>query len=151
VEAEDSRVEVHINVVGPWTPSKTLLERGCRAALESGGVGEGEVSITLLDDDGISALNQEYFRKNWPTDVIAFSLHAPGEPVLGDVYLGYEEARRQAGELGIPLDEELLRLAIHGTLHVLGHDHPEGVDRQNSDMYRTQEELLSRVLGESGP
>jgi probable rRNA maturation factor len=143
---EESQLEIHINAVGPWEAPEALLARGCRAALESGEIEEGEVSITLLDDDGISALNREYFQKDWPTDVIAFSLHAPGDPVLGDVYLGYEQAIRQAADLEIPMDEELLRLAIHGTLHVLGFEHPEGEDREESEMYRKQEELLTLVL-----
>ncbi|MGD2122474.1 MAG: rRNA maturation RNase YbeY [Gemmatimonadota bacterium] len=149
MEADDSLVEIHVNIVGPWAAPEALLEKGCRAALHACGTRHGEVSLTLLDDAGISALNQDYFQKDFPTDVIAFSLHAPGDPVLGDVYLGYEQACRQADELDIRLEEELLRLAIHGTLHVLGFDHPEGEDREESDMYRTQEELLSQVL--AGP
>ncbi len=149
--AEAPLLKIHINAVGPWDLPEALLARGCREALKSDDVQEAEVSVTLLDDEKISALNREYLQKDGPTDVIAFSLHASGDPVLGDVYLGYEQARRQADELGIPLDEELLRLAIHGTLHVLGHEHPEGKDRGESEMYRTQEELLSRVLrGSSG-
>ena len=54
---------------------------------------------------------------------------------------------RQADALGVPLMEELARLAIHGTLHVLGHDHPDGDDRSASPMYVLQERLLGEVLG----
>lgn len=143
-------IEILVNTTGPWSVREDLLTAGARAALEEGGIREAEVSITLLDDEGIEALNREYFGKPWPTDVIAFSLHEEGDPVLGDVYLGFLQARRQSRELKIPLDEELLRLAIHGTLHVLGHDHPEGDDRSRSEMYSLQEELLRRVLKAEG-
>ena len=78
--------------------------------------------------------------------MIAFSLGSPEEP-LGDIYVGADQARRQADALGVPLAEELVRLTIHGTLHVLGHDHPDGGDRFDSPMYVLQERLLSEVLG----
>jgi len=139
-------IEIQVNKVGSWSVPEGLLERGCRELLHAEGIREGEISITLLDDDGIRGLNQEYLGKDWPTDVIAFPLQAQGDPVLGDVYLGFEQAQRQASELGIPLDEELLRLAIHGALHLLGYQHPEGEDRFDSEMFLKQEELLSRVL-----
>jgi probable rRNA maturation factor len=123
-----------------------LLERGVLATLEAGGVREGEVSITFLDDDGIRELNRRYLGRDRVTDVIAFPLSGEGSAgIVGDVYVGLSQARRQADALGVPLDEELVRLAIHGTLHVLGHDHPEGEDRESSELFRLQEELVRRV------
>ena len=143
--AEGPEIEVQINSVGSWSVPEALLEKGCRSVLIEEGVGAGEVSITLLDDKGIQELNQEYFGRDWPTDVIAFTLQSPGDPVLGDVYVGFEQARRQASELLIPLDEELLRLVIHGTLHVLGYEHPEGEGRLESEMFLKQERLLTSL------
>ena len=142
---EDS-LDVVVNSLGPWAVPEALLAAGCRTALLSDGVAEGEVSVTLLDDEGIRKLHRDYLDKDRPTDVLAFALQGPGEPILGDVYLGFNQAVRQASELGIPLEEELLRLAIHGTLHVLGYRHPEGDDRSGSEMYLRQEELVTRVL-----
>lgn len=110
------------------------------------GSGSLELSVTLLDDDGIRALNRDYLGHDRPTDVIAFALGG-ADPLVGDVYLGVEQARRQADELGIPVEEELLRLTIHGTLHVLGHDHPEGEERDQSPMFALQERILGALLG----
>ena len=62
------------------------------------------------------------------------------------MYLGFEQASRQAADLQVPLEEELLRLVVHGTLHVLGYQHPEGEDREMSEMFRLQEELVSAVM-----
>jgi probable rRNA maturation factor len=143
-------IEVQVNAVEPWSFPASLLEEGCRVALRSEEVDAAELSVTLLDDRGIQELNREYLGKDSPTDVLAFALQAPGEPVLGDIYIGFQQAARQASELGVSLDEELLRLAVHGTLHVLGHDHPEGDGRFRSDMFRRQEELVARVLGLRG-
>ena len=144
--ADAGRLEVQISALGDWDIAKDPLASACRFTLEAEGCVEGEVSITLLDDDRIAELNSEYFGKTAPTDVIAFPLFGEGETLLGDVYLGFEQASRQASDLGVPLHEELLRLTIHGTLHVLGHTHPEGPDRAEGPMFRRQEELLSQFL-----
>ena len=65
---------------------------------------------------------------------------------VGDVYVGIEQAGRQAAEHGVPLDEELVRLAVHGTPHVVGHDHPEGPERLESPMFVLQERLVRDVM-----
>lgn len=118
-----------------------------RSVLAAEGAGAAEVSIALLPDAEIAAMNAQYLSHDGPTDVISFPLEQPGAPLVGDVYIGAEQAARQAGEHGATPREELLRLAIHGTLHVLGWEHPEGDDRADSEMYRRQEELLAAFLG----
>lgn len=137
---------VYLNAVEGRSIPRGLLRRGVREALKAEGISSGEISVTFLDDERIRALNRDYLRRDLPTDVIAFALHQPGEPVLGDVYVGFDQARRQADELGVALEEELLRLVIHGVLHVLGHEHPEGRGREQSPMFLRQEELLHRIL-----
>ena len=64
------------------------------------------------------------------------------------MYVAPEVARRSAKELEISEAEELVRLVIHGTLHVLGHEHPEGDDREGSPMYRLQEALVDQVMSD---
>jgi probable rRNA maturation factor len=132
--------------VGGWSLPKRLLERGVRKAAARGGGVEGEISVTFLGDPEIRALNLEYLGRDETTDVIAFSLHDPGAAIVGDIYVGYDQARRQADELGIELTEELLRLAVHGTLHVTGLDHPTGEDRFDSEMFQLQEEIVRETL-----
>ena len=121
-----------------------IVEHAARAALLDRGVDEGELSITLLDDAGMAALNQEWKGRAGPTDVLAFPLHGEGEALVGDVYVGVERAVAQADELDEPAPRELARLAIHGTLHVLGWDHPED-GREESEMWRHQERILEEL------
>jgi len=125
-----------------------LLGRAARAALAAEGVTRAELSLALLSDAAIAELNQRYLGRRGPTDVIAFPLYEGDEPPVGDVYIGYEQALRQAAALGVPEAEELARLAIHGTLHVLGYDHPEGAGRVRSRMWKTQERILREVIGQ---
>jgi probable rRNA maturation factor len=135
-----------INGREEWGLPGELLERGLTELLKEESVEEAEISVTFLDDKGIQALNEEYLERGEPTDVIAFALHDSGEAPLGDVYVGFEQALEHSRALGIPLEEELLRLAVHGALHVLGYTHPEDDGREGSPMYLRQEELLGRIL-----
>lgn len=144
-------VDVQVNP-GDFDVPEALIERAVRHAIQSHGAAggtRGEVSVTFLSDEAIQALNGEYLSEDRPTDVIAFSLGGP-ERTLGDVYIGYDQAERQSAELGVVLREELVRLAIHGTLHLLGHDHPAGVERAESPMFTLQERLVRELLDGAG-
>ena len=121
-----------------------LVERATRAALAERGIGQGEISVALMDDETMRAMNRQWKGRDATTDVLAFSLQGEGEPPLGDVYIGWEQALRQAEELEEPAARELARLAIHGTLHVLGMDHPEH-GREESPMWTLQERILEEL------
>ena len=142
-------MEVQVSLGAAEGVSEDLLRSAVDLVLREAGVSDGEISLALLDDQAIRELNRTYLGRDRPTDVIAFALHEEGESVLGDIYVGHEQAVRQAGDLAVPLIEELVRLAIHGTLHVLGHDHPETDARFDSDMFRLQERLVRDLLDEA--
>ncbi len=96
-------------------------------------------------------LNRRMTGRRGLTDVIAFALPQPDGTVLGDVYVCPEAARRWVGRGRGPgdegrLEEELVRLVVHGTLHVLGYDHPEGPGRTRSTMWRRQERYVRRLV-----
>lgn len=130
-------------------PLGVLLRRAARAVLKAEDAADLELSLTLLDDAAMRELNRDWLGHDRPTDVIAFALGAGDAEPLGDVYIGVERAVEQAAEAGVPVREELVRLVVHGTLHVLGHDHAEGPARLQGEMWRRQEELVKRILEES--
>jgi len=106
------------------------------------------LSIAFVTDRRIAALNRTHLGHAGPTDVISFGF-APVDnrrAVVGDVYIAPGVARRNAREHGGSVREELMRLVVHGVLHVVGHDHPDGERRYASPMWRRQEKLL-RSLG----
>ena len=129
------------------------LARSRVAALAEGvlrreGVRDALLSIAFVTDRRIAALNREHLGHTGPTDVISFGF-APVDSarvVVGDVYIAPGVARRSAHEQQRSVREELSRLVVHGVLHVLGHDHPEGATRYASRRWRRQERLL-RSLG----
>ena len=119
-----------------------------RTVLQAEGVRDALISIAFVSRRAIAALNRKHLQRRGPTDVIAFGLTRsdPRMPVIGDIYIAPEVAREQALDNGVGVREELARLAVHGTLHVLGHDHPDGELRMASPMWQRQEKLLSRAL-----
>jgi probable rRNA maturation factor len=130
----------------PDAAARRLMVRAARAVLRHEKVASAELSITLLDDAEIAQMNSEFLAHEGITDVISFALYEPGEEPVGDIYIGLEQALRQAAANDVDPIEELARLTVHGTLHVLGHDHPDGQGRLESEMWRIQESIVAQVL-----
>lgn len=103
------------------------------------------ISVTFLGPARMRRLNQEWKGHDLPTDVLSFALPGPDGELLGDVYVCPAVARSGAQALGISPREELIRLVVHGTLHVLGYDHPEGPHRTRSAMWRRQERYVKAL------
>jgi probable rRNA maturation factor len=104
------------------------------------------VDITLLSAAAMRRVNRRATGRRGLTDVIAYALPQPDGRIVGDVYICPVAARAMARN-GVGLKEELLRLAVHGTLHVLGYDHPERATRTRSAMWRLQERYVKRLTG----
>lgn len=121
-----------------------VVRRVVRAVLR-GERQRAAVSVTFVGRDGMRRLNARYKGLDRPTDVLAFALRPPGGPRLGDVYVCAWAAKRAAREHGIPVREELIRLVVHGTLHALGRDHPDGPGRTRSAMWRRQERYVEAL------
>jgi probable rRNA maturation factor len=124
------------------------VESIARATLASERVRDAMLSITFLSNAAIAKLNAKHLGHRGATDVISFGFrHAgKGSPVIGDIYIAPAVARANALEHGVPVREELARLVVHGTLHVLGYEHPEADARTKSPMWKRQERVLARVL-----
>ena len=131
--------------------SRARVAAIARSALRSEGIENALVSITFLDRGGIARLNTKHLGHRGATDVISFGFARATErdPVIGDVYICPDVGRANAKSRRAPVREEIARLVVHGVLHVLGHDHPDGDDREESTMWRLQERLVRRANGAS--
>jgi probable rRNA maturation factor len=115
------------------------------------------LGLSLVDDASIAGLNSTWRQKEGPTDVLAFAAQEGAPPLppdqgdpsfsapleLGDIVISLETAARQAEQAGQGLDEELLFLASHGLLHLLGWDHPD--EPSLEAMLSRQSDLLSHT------
>ena len=80
------------------------------------------LSVAVLDDRRIRALNRERLGHDYPADVLSFGLEDDAAGLVGALALGVGVARREAAARGHSAYHELLLYAVHGTLHLLGHD-----------------------------
>jgi probable rRNA maturation factor len=103
------------------------------------------ISVTFLGRESMRRLNARHKGRDAPTDVLSFALREPDGRVTGDLYICPWVAAREAAARGVPLREELVRLVVHGTLHALGRDHPEGEGRTRSPMWRRQERYVEAL------
>jgi probable rRNA maturation factor len=103
------------------------VARSARRLLRVLRLADAELSVVLVSDREMRALNGRWRGRDRPTDVLAFAQRegTGGAPdgLLGDVVISVDTARRQAAERRAPLVREVDRLLIHGLLHLLGYDH----------------------------
>jgi len=126
----------------PITRLKRQSFRSCvESVLRWGGVSDATISVILLDDSALLKLNRDYLNHNYFTDVMTFPLEV--EPLEGEIYISVDRARDQADERSIPLYEEVSRLAIHGTLHLLGYD--DKTEQERKAMIQLENKFLKQV------
>jgi probable rRNA maturation factor len=112
-----------------------------------------EVDITIVTDEEIHVLNRDYRGVDRTTDVLSFALDegeeepeilgSEAEHLLGDVIISAERAAAQAEEFGHGLNREIVYLAVHGLLHLLGYDH---MVEEDKIVMRAKEEATLREL-----
>jgi probable rRNA maturation factor len=120
-----------------------LLAALASHVLEAEGVDpSAELSILFVGADHIRRLNARYAGDDYATDVLAFPMMEDDEEslLLGDVVVCPEIAGGNAEKAGSSLDRELRTLVVHGTLHLLGHDHQD--DAQRAAMERRTNEIV---------
>lgn len=128
--------------------ASTRIEKIARSTLAAERVRDAMLSITFLGNAAMARINSRHLGHKGATDVISFGFSGSGKrsPVVGDIYIAPNVARANARENGVPIREEIARLVVHGTLHVLGYEHPESDARTASAMWKRQERLLTRAL-----
>lgn len=130
-----------------------------RGAVEhAGGPEKAQVGLLVVGEKAMREFNLEHRGVDRPTDVLSFPMLAPGEPVtpadvdpetgevvLGDIVLCLPIAEAQAREYGHSAAREAAYLAVHGALHLLGHDHEEEGGERARRMRAAEEAVLARV------
>jgi len=133
------------SVAGDWDESvdwESLADLAVRAAFIGAGHAGAleakslalEVSVRLTDDEELQRLNRDYRGKDKPTNILSFPMLSPdqlaiflasaeGDALLGDLALAKETLEREAAEKTVTLSAHFSHLIVHGTLHLLGHDH----------------------------
>ena len=123
-----------------------LLERAARFTLDfESAPADADMTIVLTDDAQLHELNREYLGVDAPTDVLSFPAAEEdpetGTPYLGDILISIPRAKQQAETAGHSVEDEVQLLVVHGTLHLLGHDHADAAEKAR--MWKAQAEVMS--------
>lgn len=132
---------------------KRPLRKIAQRILDASGYPRAELSITLVDNQAIQEVNRDYLERDWPTNVISFSmLEGEGGGVqpqlLGDVIISTERAASDALDAEIPFEHELWFLLLHGILHLLGYDHERGTEEDAQRMEAREREIFAILVSE---
>ena len=148
-EAEDA-VEVELSdTQGHLRIDPSEVESIVRTVLAAEGRPRASISIAIVDQATIHAINRAHLNHDWPTDVISFPLSAPDEEILsGELVVSAEMAAATAAEHGVDPVDELALYLVHGLLHLCGHDDRTEVDA--AVMRRREGEMLA-ACGRSNP
>jgi probable rRNA maturation factor len=130
---------------------ESVIHRAINAAAEIAGVdvGDAELAVMLTDDSGIRTLNNNWRGIDKPTNVLSFPALQPtgtATPsdvprMLGDIAIAYETTRKEADDEQKPFEHHLSHLAVHGFLHLIGHDHEKDAEA----MEGLEQEILEHL------
>jgi probable rRNA maturation factor len=113
-----------------------------------------ELSVSFITDSEMQVLNRDYRGKDRPTDVLSFS-QLEGEDdffgvptVLGDLVVSLDTCKTQAIEYQVTESQELVRLLIHGLLHLMGYDHEDVPESEVIRMQTKEDELIELIVAQ---
>lgn len=133
-----------VNIKGPVKYKKYIKKAVLSALGYEKPDYECEINVKITDNRSIQSLNLQYRKKDCPTDVLSFSMGEinpeNGKTQLGDIVISIEKAREQSEEFETGLEGELMFLAAHATLHLLGYDH-ETSEEDDFAMREKQKEI----------
>lgn len=110
------------NQQASYRVDRAQLKEGVRRVLAGEGVDAAVISLAVVDDATMHALNRQYLQHDYPTDVLSFLLEEDDERIEGEIIISADYAAREAEHFGWQVQDEMLLYVIHGTLHLAGYD-----------------------------
>jgi probable rRNA maturation factor len=142
---QDNPIDIQYAISAEGVPAQELLRDWVRLAL-SGRADNAELSVRIVDEAEITALNQQYRGKEYPTNVLSFPYEEmPGveSGLLGDIIICAPVVAREAIEQSKPVESHWAHMVIHGALHLLGYDHHDAAGAGHMESLETR--LLERL------
>lgn len=121
--------------IGQKTTIRTFIETLFKKEKQSL---EG-INYVFCSDEYLLEINRSFLQHDYYTDIITFGLSAPGQPVEAEIYISVDRVKDNARTLGVSFNEEMLRVIIHGALHLCGYRDKKKADialmRKKEDQY----------------
>ncbi len=100
--------------------------------------------INFVTADQIKPINKEYLGHNYSTDIITFNYSGENYTLDGEIFISLDDASLFAKKYNVSLENEILRLIIHGFLHMVGYD--DKVEKDKKKMKRLENSLVNKYL-----
>ncbi len=125
------------------------ITEAARLVLVDYGFQRGDISIALVGNQQIHAINNKYLNHDYETDVISFVLEKqlPDQLLNGEIIVSVEMAHQMADQHRTMPDDELLLYVIHGMLHLVGRD---DTSQELAAVMRAEEQRFLKLLGVEG-
>lgn len=130
----------------PGEPGDAEVQRWLGEALDALGSGAAAVSVRIVGEEEMLALNASYRNNPRPTNVLSFPDNVRDEMerrLLGDIAVCSEVVRAESEQHSVPFRDRYAHMLVHGLLHLLGHDHAG--DRERAKMESLERKLLARL------
>jgi len=135
---------IEISNFTSFAVDKKLFLRVAKKVLKGENRERENLSVAFVSSAEIKKLNRKYRRRNKPTDVLSFGETPESKLNISEVVICPEIVKKNAKEFGVIFEEELVKMLVHGILHVLGYEH-EKSKKKALEMERKQEKYLSII------
>lgn len=143
-----SKINFHIHDVKITLLKRQSLKKFLTDLFRQENIQLGEIDYVFCSDAYLLALNQQFLKHNYYTDILTFNLAQLDEPVIGEIYISIDRIKDNVEALSLDLNEELHRVIFHGALHLCGFLDKKASDREKmtkkEDFYLSQYAEVSR-------
>ena len=147
-----SKIEIKYENTASLGDKEKKIRLLCNEIFDILNINNWELSIVICDDIFIKILNKEYRGIDEPTDVLSFSqlednfLSSGSRTVYaGDIVISVDALKRNSNEFDVDINEEFIRLILHGILHISGYTHSDNNHEQKMLVF--QEEIMKKLTG----
>ncbi len=147
-----NKIEIKYENIDSLADKEEKIQLLCAKIFDILNINNWELSIVICGDLFIKFLNKEYRGIDEPTDVLSFSQLEDSFPsysdetvYAGDIVISVDTLKRNSQEFNVDINEEFIRLILHGILHLSGYTHSDNSPEQKMIIY--QEEIMKKLIG----
>ena len=125
-------------------PNKSIIRTSCDMVFDTNKISNADISFIFCVDELLLDFKKKYFKKNHFTDVIAFNMNENNKKAIeGEIYISLERALENSNIYNEPFEKEIIRLVIHGCLHLIGFDDKNNLEKKI--MTNMEDDFLSKI------
>lgn len=133
---------IEVNNLTEYRVDKNILSTVAKKVLLGENRGTETISVALVGKEEIKKINKKFRQKNKPTDVLSFEIKQNN--ILGEIIICPDVVKENAKKYKVPVKSEMLKMLVHGILHLCGYDH-ERSEEEEKIMEEKQEKYLNKI------